>query len=144
VVGNYLDKMFVYLSSIGIILDECERMGKDQNFMLFPNMSSETLCLFALASSERIFGRLKKLVWTEIFFVYFCNFTLVVQNSTLKFWFTYQIVEGILPYKMHYFDFFVFFTKHLNFCFHIILFFEKLIFFDQNWSHVKLASKKRV
>src|SRR5690348_354288 len=83
-------------------LDECKKMYKNRNSMLFPNMSSEILCLFLFVRNERIFGRLKKLVWTEIFFVHFSNFTLVIQNSALKLWFICQIVERILPYKMHY------------------------------------------
>ena len=35
-------------------------MGSDQNFVLFPNMCSEILCLFLLESSEGILERSKK------------------------------------------------------------------------------------
>ena len=91
-----------------VVLYEWQKMDKEQNLMLFPNMSSEILCVFLFTSSERIFERHEKIVWTEIFFVYFCTFTIVIWNSTLKLSFIYQIVEQILPYKMHFLNFVLF------------------------------------
>ena len=46
------------------ISDESKTMGQDQNFVLFPNMCSEILCLLLLESNEEILERPKKLVWT--------------------------------------------------------------------------------
>ena len=74
--------------------------------MLFPNMDSEMLCLFLFESSEEIFERPKKLVWTEIVFVHFhyldpkttvetsfhipdCRANAVLQNSLFEFLFIF-------------------------------------------------------
>ncbi len=100
--------IFDHLKSI---LDECEKEDNDQNLMLFPNISSEILCLFLFASSERIFERHEKIVRTEIFFVHFRIFTTVIRNSRLKLSFIYQIVEQVLPYKMHFLNFVLFSYK---------------------------------
>jgi len=79
--------------------------------VLFPNMSLEILCQFLFESSEIIFERPKKLVWTEIFSVHFCIFTIAIRNSRLEPLFIYQLVEQNLPYKMYYLSFFLSFDK---------------------------------
>ena len=139
---KFPDKMLFIFHPSESVLEECKKMDMNRNFVLFPNMSSEILCLFLFASSERIFERLKKLVWTEIFFVHFGIFTLGIQNWTLKLWFIYQIVERILPYRMHYFSFFVFSYKASKFLFSYYSRFWKIDFFHQNRSHVEIASQE--
>jgi hypothetical protein len=52
--------------------------------MIFSNMSSEIMCLFFFVSSDRIFERRKKVVWREIFFVYFSIFVIMYQKSNVE------------------------------------------------------------
>ena len=83
VIESFETKCLSIFHHLESILDECEKMKKNQNLMLFPNMSSKILYLFLFGSSEGITELLKKLVWTKTFFLHFCIFTVSMRNSML-------------------------------------------------------------
>lgn len=62
---SFWTKCLVIFQSSESVPCECKTIGYDRNFILFPNMSSEILCLFLFASNEGVFERLKKLLWTQ-------------------------------------------------------------------------------
>ncbi len=54
--------MFIF-DLLESISDEPKTIDGDQNFMLFPNMGLEILCLFYLKNSEELFERPEKIIF---------------------------------------------------------------------------------
>ncbi len=62
---SFRTKYLFIFGPLKSISDESKSMCYNQNCVLFLNMSLEILCQFLFESSEIIFERPKKLVWTE-------------------------------------------------------------------------------